>query len=332
MKKRLYFFLTLAFIFSGCQSLTRSTQPKETRNYFQDRWETAQKALKQQEVTQAEAIFKEIYNATLTDDPQLSTKALFELALISESRGEWDTALAQFKECENKKQDLPVIKAELELPARLSGIYATLGEMKISEFYVKKTESALQVYSAQIRQDQQVGWWAETFYKIGYLPITEINNDNWISFALRFESTCQYLIRSMELADTVWSQKSFELSQSFIKKSIELMSLDVPDEDENWEIKKNQVKEKLEKLTDIVDKMQLWRPLQVEKSPYTKTFYESLKLSEAEIERRWTTFRAHAPESKESKKRNALKREGLRIITTPEEIQEIDKTQNDPNL
>lgn len=329
MKKNICFFIASLLIFSGCQHFASMYSTSESGQYYKNQWETAQKLLKDQDTAKAEAIFKELYNSALTDDPELSTRSLFELALLSESRGEWDKALAQFKECESKRQYLPVIRAELELPARLSGLYATLGELKMSDFYSKKTESALQVYSAQIRQDQQVSWWAETFYKIGFLPVAEITNDNWISFASRFESTCQYLIRSMELSDPLWSQRSFELAQQFMKKSFESLTLDEPQDDESWEIKRSETKAKMEKLASIIDKMNLYKPLNVASSAYTKTFYQSLKLSEKELEKRWNNFKAYAPESRESKKRNSLKREGLKINSTP---QEIDKTKNDPNL
>lgn len=325
---------TLLLIFAlnalvGCQYLGLERTQVGTGLYYTEQWKLAQEHLQEQNHTEAERIFKEIYNANLAQDPEISTRALFELALINEGRGQWDLALAQFRECEARKQFLPLLKGELELPARLSGLYATLGEIQMSDFYSKKAESALQTYSAQIRLDLQPSWWAETFYKMGYFPIAEMNEDNWMNFAYRFESTCQYLIRSMELSDVIWSQRSYDLATTFLKKSLGQLNVDQNQLEENWVIKATAMQDKMNQLGGIIEKMKIWEPIDPNKSQHIKSFYEALALSEKELQSRLVSFRPYTPPSPDNLRRNAIKREGLKISPVPGDI---DKTKIDPNL
>ena len=232
--------------------------------------------MKEQNFDEAESKLKVLYVSAQTADPELSTRALFELGQINERKGLWVQALAQFKECELKKKDLASFKAELELPARLAGLYATMGELQTSEKYAKQAEYNLQVYIQQINFNNQKAWWAETFYHMGSFPVQFMTEENWNNFAQRFHSTSQYLIRSMEFSDPVWSERSFLLTQEFFKKSFELLTVTHSDSEENGVLAASAIKERINLLEEILQKIELYKPINLDNSHTVSAFYQTL--------------------------------------------------------
>ncbi len=320
--------LTILFLATACQNLKRDAVTRD-KTYYENQWEKAVLLIRSQRFDDAEGVLKELYSAAQTADPELSTKALFELAQISEKKGEWLTALSQFKECELKKNYLQGYKAELELPARLAGLYATLGELKISEVYAKKIESSLQVYMQQISLTNQKAWWAETFYRMGSFPTEYITSENWQDFARRFHSTSQYLIRSMELSDPTWSDKSLELALTFYRKSFEFLRLSPSDLEENSVLLGTQVRERINLLQEIMQKTDLYRPINYRKSKVVWQYYQATSDYQNQLRTVLPQVKESAPLSRESQQRNALEREGK--LVTPSSGG-IDKNSEDPNL
>ena len=317
----------LIFFIMSCQYFKRNTVYEPS--YYENQWETAVVLIRSQQLEEAEGLLKELYVSAQTADPELSTKALFELAQINEKKGEWLLALSQFKECELKKNNLQGYKAELELPARLAGLYATLGELQISEIYAKKIESNLQIYLQQVSLTKQTSWWAETFFRMGSFPAHYINAENWQDFARRFHSTSQYLIRSMELSDAVWSERSLELTQTFFKKSFEFLSLSPRDLEENNVLLGSIVRERINLLQEILQKIQLYRPINLEKSRTVWRFYQFAGDYQNQLQTILSRIKDSTPLSKESQQRNAVEREGILANPSPSGI---DKNSNDPNL
>lgn len=319
--------VAMLLLCSACQLFKKSVPAGQ--NYYQYRWAQALALIQEQNFEEAESILKEIYNGAQTADPELSTRALFELGQINERKGLWLQALSQFKECELNKKNLPGFKAELELPSRLAGLYATLGELRISEIYAKKVESNLQIYMQQISMTQQKNWWAETFHRMGSFPVRYITAENWQDFASRFHSTSQYLIRSMELADSLWSQRSLELAQTFFKKSFELLAISPNDLEENSVLLGTVVRDRINTLQEIIQKIQLYKPLDFKSSRTVWLFYQSIDDYQSQINSVLYNIRDSAPLSKESQKRNAIEREGTLINPASGGI---DRIKSDPNL
>ncbi len=325
--RKIILFIILFMVIS-CQHLKRDLVSHD-KTYYEKQWEKAVLLIRGQRLDDAEGVLKELYSAAQTADPELSTKALFELAQISEKKGEWLAALSQFKECESKKSYLQGFKAELELPARLAGLYATLGELKISEGYAKKVESSLQVYMQQVSLTKQKGWWAETFYRMGSFPTEYITSENWQEFARRFHSTSQFLIRSMELSDPIWSDRSLELALTFYKKSFEFLSLSPNDLEENSVLLGTQIRERINLLQEIMQKTDLYRPVHYKKSRAVWQYYQSTSDYQNQLRTVLPQVKESAPLSRESQRRNALEREGK--LVTPSSGG-IDKNSKDPNL
>lgn len=325
MKKLILFTFLIACV--SCQNFRQKISASES--YYQMRWDQAVVLLREKNFEEAEVILKEVYASAQTADPELATRALFELGQISEKRGQWDQALSQFKECELKKRTLPGFKAELELPARLAGLYAILGELKTSESYAKKVESNLQAYMQQISMVEQRSWWAETFYRMGSLPVRSIDANNWQDFARRFHVTSQYLIRSMELADPLWSERSLELAQAFFKKSFEFLTVSPVDLEENSVLLGSVVRERINTLEEILQKIQLYRPPSLEKSRAARLFYLSVDDYELRVKNQLYEVKDSAPLSRESQRRNSIERD---INLKDPSRSDIDKTKNDPKM
>ncbi|MFN9069248.1 MAG: hypothetical protein ACK5V3_18645, partial [Bdellovibrionales bacterium] len=245
--------------------------------------------------------------------PEYSTAALFELAKISERQGNFELALSQLKELENKKNWLSQNKADLELPARLAGTYAALGEIRAAEVYSALAEKGLSTYSIQMRPDQNPQWWAETYFRMSVLPLEGLNSDNWEAFAKRFEMSLPFLIRSMDYADPVWSQRSLSTAESFFKKTIELSGFNQQESDENWYVKLEGSKVRLDRLEYLITKSRLWKIEGPQSSRWSRSFYTYL----LDVEKLITKLRQELPEfaplSKESNKRKQIKRTDLEL-------------------
>lgn len=304
-------FLLIFPLLISCQYFN---QAQNHEDYFKTTWGKAQEEVRSQNLEKAEALFKEIYLLGIESDPQHSTQSLFELAQLSEIKGSWEIALSQLKECEVKKSHLPAVKGDLELPARLAGAYAALGEIELSDTYSQKAEQALQTYSAQLRPDLRSDWWAETYYRMGSLPIQYMTDKNWLAYAKRFETSVTHLIRSMEYSDTNWSLKSLQQAEDFFKKSLEFLNLSEELSEENWWLKKESTRQKLDIMIFLVQKIKIWK---FEKAKATDTitqFYKKIEIIEAEIRQRRSQFRDTAPLTPNSFKRKNIKRDDLEVV------------------
>jgi hypothetical protein len=300
----------LALGLTGCQLF--KAKPTSS-DYFKPAWEKAQIELKNNNLQSAEMMLKEIYQLGLEAAPEYSVLSLYELAKLNEQRGEWEIAISRLKECELKLKLLPTVQADLELPAKLAGLYAAVGEIRISESYTKLAEKGLAIYSVQLRPDLQSSWWAETLYKMGSFPTNSMTEENWPAFAKRFESGSIHLLRSLEYSDPIWSEKSYQQLDSFFKKSIEILDGATLVQDDNWWIKKTVIREKLDTLLFLIHKLKLWRPLKVKDFKYSTQFYRELIQTEKYLIQARLQFVDVTPLTIENLKRKQIKREDLEV-------------------
>jgi hypothetical protein len=324
--KKIFVSISLLLLCS-CQYFKRSVY--QGPSHYDSLWSQSLELIKEQRLDEAEVLLKELYFSAQNDDPELATKALFEIGQIEERKGEWISALARFKECEIKKQYLPGFKAQLELPSRLAGLYAAMGELSLSETYARKAEMNLQTYLQQVGLTSQKSWWAETFFRMGSFPVQYMNDENWNEFSNRFHSTSQYLVRSMEISDPLWSERSFELAQNYFKKSFELLAYDQNDYQENVVLLGQVIKQRINLLEAIVRRIEMHRPFDLETSRTAKLFYDSLDLYKTQLKQKLNQIKDSAPLSKESEKRKSIVRDvKLKDLKSPQ----IDNSKKDPNL
>lgn len=302
--------VALLLLLTGCQLFEAKTS---TSDYFKPAWDKAQIEMKNNNQQQAENTLKEIYQLGLEAAPEYSVLSLYELAKLNEQRGEWEIAISRFKECELKLKLLPAVQADLELPAKLAGLYAAVGEINISESYTKLAEKGLATYSAQLRPDLQSAWWAETLYKMGSFPTSSMTEENWPAFAKRFESGSIHLLRSLEYSDPIWSERSYQQLDSFFKKSIEILEGGVNVHDDNWWFKKTVIREKLDNLLYLTNKLKLWRPLNIKNFRYSVQFYTNLKQTEKYLTQARLQFVDVTPYTPENLKRKEIKREDIEV-------------------
>lgn len=308
--------MVLSFALSACQLFNHT---KDSGDYFQTQWESAQRELKNKNDNKAEMLFREIYQLGLEVSPGYSTAALLELSSLSELRGDFVQSLSQLKECESRKQHLAPVRGDLELPARLSGVYAALGEIKASETYAKVAEKSLQTYAAQVRPDQDAKWWAETYYRMSYIPTQFLSDDNWLSFSRRFDSSLPYLIRSMEYADSVWSQRSLDLAQDFFQRTVQLLALPSTQQDENWVLALEKNRQRLDQVLYLIQKARVWRIEGRDDSKWSKGFYSYLSQLEQNMINERALLPEKAPLSSENQKRKSLKRGDINLKTIQQE-------------
>ena len=295
-------------LMSGCVFSPKRTQPKD---YFEKTYELAHEHLKEKKEESAESLFREVYQIGIEVSPEYSAAALFELAKINEKRGNFELALSQLRELDGKKAYLPKTKADLELPARIAGVYAALGEIRASESYAMLAERGLQVYAAQIRPDINPQWWAEIYHRMSTLPVDSLEVSNWSAFSKRFEMSLPYLIRSMEYADAVWSQRSLTTAEIFFKKTLELASFSQTPDDSNWNSALQNSREQLDRVEYLIQKSQLWKIEGPNTSRWSRSYFTYL----AELEKVVSKMRRQLPEaaplSAESAKRKEIKRTDL---------------------
>jgi hypothetical protein len=316
----------LALIFSVVllSSCSLMRKAPRTKDFFEKTYEKAHLELKDKKEESAANLFREVYQAGHDVSPEYSAAALFELAKISEKQGNFELALSQLKELENKKAWLSKTKSDLELPARLAGTYAALGEIRAAETYSALAEKGLSTYTIQMRPDQNPQWWAETYFRMSTLPLESLDTENWEAFAKRFEMSLPFLIRSMDYADPVWSQRSLSTAESFFKKTIELAGFNPQENDENWYVKLEGSKARLDRLDYLITKSRLWKIEGSQPSRWSRSFHTYLLDVEKLIAQLRQDLPEFAPLSKESAKRKEIKRTDLKL-------QPVDTQDSKPN-
>jgi tetratricopeptide (TPR) repeat protein len=140
--------------------------------------------------------------------PQLEGRALLRLADAFTCLGQENKAVSTLLQLSRGKFNLPIDTIETEIPAKLAGSYARLGNTKEAENYFRIAERGLNKMQDAVRDTQRRDEMARILFLMGNL--NQINTKTMRSH--EYFSTVialqKYLLKSVELDSKLWSTQS----------------------------------------------------------------------------------------------------------------------------
>lgn len=143
--------------------------------------------------------------------PRIEALSLLRLSYAYECLGKASRAAVTLVDVYNRRGHLPKEVAAAEVPARLAGAYAQLGNKKLAEKYFKEAERGLGLLqnskeNAQARRELL----AKTLYLMGKVKRPSIKKVGAIKFMESLGYLQKYLLKSVEMGSKQWSRRSSE--------------------------------------------------------------------------------------------------------------------------
>jgi tetratricopeptide (TPR) repeat protein len=167
--------------------------------------------------------------------PKLQAAALYHLSFCQEALGNDSQTIATLIDLQERRQFLEPEIGSAELPARLAGAYARVGNFVEADRYYREAEAgiarlrhraianeaAVTTVGASVKANTSATatnaplvapvWLGQTLFEMGNTAIDQVNWDNFES-ALRPLARSQiYLLEAAELNQAPWSDRAFNL-------------------------------------------------------------------------------------------------------------------------
>ena len=286
--------------------------------------------------------------------PELQAQAFYQLSFSYEALGDKVNALASLFDSYKRKQYFPSEIATAEIPARIAGALAALGNFEQAKVYYTQAEEGVRQLKREFQNRQAPEWLPRTLYYMGEVSLRKISYDD-ISSVLRPLSKAQiYLLESTEIGQSDWSKKSsedlirtYEAACELIAKSKEMKG----DGDQITMARRAQEKqwELAQEFYKVLDEMKIYeRPDAQNQNTLTKSIFKSVSVSKEKLlkilaqPKVGQEITESAKEHKRSVKRkvmnpdSVLEKEYLRAQTSKKKTEEAppkDETDSkDPNL
>ncbi len=148
--------------------------------------------------------------------PSLQAQAFYQLSFCYEALGDKINALASLLDSYHRQKYFTREVATAEIPARIAGAYASLGNFEEAKNYYAQAEAGIQQLKREIRSGEVPEWLPRTLFYMGEVSLRKISWED-ITSVLRPLSKAQlYLLESAELGNTSWSkQSSHELIETY---------------------------------------------------------------------------------------------------------------------
>jgi tetratricopeptide (TPR) repeat protein len=140
--------------------------------------------------------------------PSLQAQAFYQLSFCYEAQGDKINALASLLDSYHRQKYFAREVATAEIPARIAGAYASLGNFDEAKIYYAQAESGVQQLKREVRSGEVPNWLPRTLFYMGEVSLRKISFED-IASVLRPLSKAQfYLLESAELGSSSWSEQS----------------------------------------------------------------------------------------------------------------------------
>ncbi|MCB0420710.1 MAG: hypothetical protein KDD61_06925, partial [Bdellovibrionales bacterium] len=141
--------------------------------------------------------------------PQVEALSLLRLSYAYECLGLTSRAAVTLVDVYNRRKYLPKEVALAEVPARLAGSYAQLGNQKLADKYFKVAERGL----GQLRNTRDTALarrelLAKTLFLMGKMKTDSIEKVGALKFMESMEYLQKYLLKSVEMGSVEWSVRA----------------------------------------------------------------------------------------------------------------------------
>ncbi len=170
----------------------------------------------QKKFAQATERMRSVAIETSGNAPSLQAQAFYQLSFCYEAQADKVNALASLLDSYHRQKYFAREVATAEIPARIAGAYASLGNFDEAKIYYSKAESGVQQLKREIRSGEAPEWLPRTLFYMGEVSLRKISFDD-VASVLRPLSKAQfYLLESAELGSSSWSeQASRELIETY---------------------------------------------------------------------------------------------------------------------
>ncbi|MEK6774319.1 MAG: hypothetical protein AABY64_10285 [Bdellovibrionota bacterium] len=190
--------------------LFREFQAKNpTSIYFQAaRYGEAWSLEQTEALSEALQVYQSVMDLAKSQWPRLYARSLYRSSFVYETLGEDVKLVATLMEARGLREDLPPEVALAEVPSRLSMIYAKINRPEEAQKYLKEADQGLRRLLATQKISNE--WLAQMYFQMGSLKLSSMNADNLTYFVQSQKTVQRYLLSSLSLNDSVWSEKSFK--------------------------------------------------------------------------------------------------------------------------
>jgi tetratricopeptide (TPR) repeat protein len=149
--------------------------------------------------------------ASTKDAPKLQAMALYRLSFCYEALGDEQSVVATLHDLLSRAKFLPSEVSGAELPARLAGAYARVGNFDEAVDYYKRAESGilrLRKESHQTGGKDLPEWLPRTLYYMGSMALQQLSWDNFETALRPLARSQVYLLEAAELGVEPWSLRA----------------------------------------------------------------------------------------------------------------------------
>lgn len=151
-------------------------------------------------------VYKSVMEASSGRLPQLYARALYRSHFNYEKLGQDVQVIAVLTECQRVSNDLPLEIALVEIPSKLSMIYAKMNQPSDSEKYLRQTEQGLRQLLTQEKPTNE--WLARVYVQMGTVNVTQAQPENLESYLSGQKAVQRYLLQALNFNDPMWSDKA----------------------------------------------------------------------------------------------------------------------------
>ena len=152
--------------------------------------------------------YRKVVTATVDVAPKIQAMALYRLSFTYEALGDDQQTVVVLVDLMNRDKYLPEEIARAELPARLAGAYARVGNFEKAVAYYKLAENGVQRLKQANLSRTVPAWYARTLYFMGNMSLRKVS---WQDFetAIRPLARSQvYLLQAAELSVEPWAERA----------------------------------------------------------------------------------------------------------------------------
>ncbi len=155
--------------------------------------------------------FRQVIRLTNKKIPQVEGRALLGLSDIYTCLGQDTKAVATLVQVSQGKFELPTEINAAEVPAKLAGAYARIGNVKEGERYFRIAEKGLIRLQGTLRDNQRHDEMSRILFMMG--NIMQLNTKTMKSgdYFATIRALQKYLYKSVEMNSKAWSPQAFEM-------------------------------------------------------------------------------------------------------------------------
>ncbi|MCX7978689.1 MAG: hypothetical protein N2578_06755, partial [Bdellovibrionaceae bacterium] len=179
--------------------------------FLESRLMEAEALISLERSSEAAQLLRDITRGSHIDSRKIRARGHFLLALVEDSLGQEDKAIAELKSAELLADALPPQVARAELPARFAVIYAKQGHLDLAEIKAEEASRGIQAIMSSPELKSNRTWAAKTWFEMGRTSFDQISPEVYFRHIRALSLAQTFLVRSVALDADTWSGRAAKL-------------------------------------------------------------------------------------------------------------------------